>query len=128
MPVPAPGRKIADRGYQEVRDWAAGLGMPRHVFARTPLEKKPFYVDFCAPLLVGNLVRAVRRTVAESVPGDGPAMVDIVEMLPRPEELWLTDSAGRRYTAELRVVAVDDRGVQQVVRSGAPAAAGRVSE
>lgn len=128
MPVPAPGRKIADRGYQEVRDWAAGLGMPRHVFARTPLEKKPFYVDFCAPLLVGNLVRAVRRAVAESVPGDGPAMVDIVEMLPRPEELWLTDSAGRRYTAELRVVAVDDRGVQQVVRSGAPAAAGRGSE
>jgi hypothetical protein len=102
--------------------------MPRHVFARTPLEKKPFYVDFCAPLLVGNLVRAVRRAVAESVPGDGPAMVDIVEMLPRPEELWLTDSAGRRYTAELRVVAVDDRGVQQVVRSGAPAAAGRGSE
>lgn len=110
IPVPPPGRKIADRGYQEVRDWAAGLGVPRHVFVRTPLERKPFYVDFCAPLLVGNLVRAVRRAVAEPMPGDGPAIVDIVEMLPRPEELWLTDAAGRRYTAELRAVAVDDRG------------------
>ncbi|WP_320068800.1 lantibiotic dehydratase [Micromonospora sp. RTGN7] len=116
LPVPPPGRKIADRGYQELREWAAALGMPRHVFARTPLEKKPFYVDFDAPLLVGNLMRAVRRVVAEAAPGDPPATLDLVEMLPRPDELWLTDAAGQHYTAELRVVAVDDRRVPPVVR------------
>jgi hypothetical protein len=66
-------------------------------------------VDFSAPLLVGNLVRAVRRSLAAAADGSGvpDPVVDVVEMLPRPEELWLTDSAGRRYTAELRAVAVD---------------------
>lgn len=117
VPVPPPGRKIADRGYQEVRDWAAGLGMPRHVFVRTPLERKPFCVDFRAPLLVGNLVRAVRRAVAAAAQNDGAGapdpVVDVVEMLPRPEDLWLTDSAGRRYTAELRAVAVDGWGSER---------------
>lgn len=116
VPVPAPGRTIADRGYQAVRDWAAALGVPRHVFVRTPHEAKPFYVDFCAPLLVGNFIRAVRRAVADPPPGPDPATVDIVEMLPRPQELWLVDSAGRHYTSELRVVAVDERGHPHVPR------------
>jgi hypothetical protein len=116
IPVPPPGRKIPDRGYQEIRDWAVGLGMPRHVFVRTPLEKKPFYVDFCAPLLLGNFVRAVRRVTAQEEGGHepAPAWIDVVEMLPRPEELWLNDAAGRRYTAELRAVAVDNHAVEQV--------------
>jgi hypothetical protein len=39
-----------------------------------------------------------------------------VEMLPRPQELWLVDSAGRHYTSELRVVAVDERGHPHVPR------------
>jgi hypothetical protein len=30
-------------------------------------------------------------------------------MLPGPDELWLTDAAGARYAAELRLVAVDPR-------------------
>ena len=30
-------------------------------------------------------------------------------MLPGPEELWLGDDAGRRYTSEFRIVAVDPR-------------------
>ncbi|WP_431873286.1 lantibiotic dehydratase [Amycolatopsis sacchari] len=105
VPVPPAGRKIADRGYEDVRAWAAEHGMPRHVFVRTPLEAKPFYVDFRAPLLVGNLVRAVRRALAA---GHADGTVDVVEMLPRPEELWLTDAEGRCHTAELRVVAVDE--------------------
>lgn len=105
VPVPPSGRTIADRGYEEVRAWAAALGMPRYVFVRTALEPKPFYVDFAAPLLVGNLVRAVRRAGA----ADADATVDVVEMLPRPEELWLNGDAGGKHTAEFRVVAVDER-------------------
>jgi hypothetical protein len=106
VPVAPPERRIADRGHSAVREWASALGMPRYVFVRTPLEKKPFYVDFAAPLLVGNFVRAVRRAWTAGVDGT----VDVVEMLPRPDELWLTGAAGERYTAELRVVAVDERG------------------
>jgi len=63
--------------------------------------------------------------VAEAAPGDPPATLDVVEMLPRPDELWLTDAAGRHYTAELRVVAVDDRRVPPVVRFENPAGSAR---
>jgi hypothetical protein len=116
VPVPPPGRRLPDRAHRTIREWAAALGMPRHVFVRTPSERKPVYVDFCSPLLVGNLVRAVRRELAEpgtrwsrftGGSGGGPPAVDIVEMLPGPDELWLTDAGGRRYTAEFRMVAVD---------------------
>lgn len=109
LPVPPPGRRIADRGYQEVRDWASALGVARHVFVTAPGERKPFYVDFESPLLVGNFVRSVRRQVATAAPGAAPAVVTLVEMLPAPGELWLKDAAGRHYTAEFRMTAVQDQ-------------------
>jgi hypothetical protein len=28
-------------------------------------------------------------------------------MMPRPDQLWLPDAHGRRYTSELRLVALD---------------------
>jgi hypothetical protein len=104
--VPLPGRN--HRGYflDPVRAWAARLGLPRHVFARTVFERKPFYVDFCSPLLIDNLVHTLRRAVLESEPGD-QVTIDIVEMLPGPDDLWLSDSLGRAYTSEFRFVAVD---------------------
>ncbi|MGW4393658.1 lantibiotic dehydratase [Amycolatopsis nivea] len=109
FPAAPPGRRIADRGHSAVREWAAGHGMPRHVFVRTPLEKKPFYVDFAAPSLVGNLVRAVRRAWTAG----GGGTVDVAEMLPGPGESWLTGASGEQYTAEFRVVAVDERGERE---------------
>lgn len=108
--LPLPSRNTQDRGYQRVRDWAADLGLPRHVFVQTPVERKPFYVDFAAPLLVANLVRAVRRAHEA-----GPLDLTMTEMLPGPDQLWLTDSAGRRYTAEFRVVAVCDQGSEPAI-------------
>ncbi|GAA2682661.1 MULTISPECIES: lantibiotic dehydratase [Actinosynnema] len=92
--APAGSRDVA---HDRLRSLVRELGIPRHVFVRTLSEVKPFYVDFQAPTLVTNLVRAAR----------GQDWVDVVEMLPTPDELWLTDPAGRRYTSELRVVAVD---------------------
>jgi hypothetical protein len=82
------------------------LGVPRYAFYKTPAEPKPSYVDLHAPLHLYNLDAAARRVLRES-PAD--AHVDVVEMLPAPEHLWLTDPAGRRFTSELRVVAVDAR-------------------
>jgi hypothetical protein len=38
----------------------------------------------------------------------GPdARVRITEMLPRLDQLWLADAQDRRYTSELRIVALD---------------------
>jgi len=85
------------------------------VFARTPVERKPFYVDLAAPLLVRNLLRAVR--LAQALP-PAQAYVDIVEMSPAPDELWLTDTHGHHYTSEFRVVAVNERPAAGVAVTG----------
>jgi hypothetical protein len=92
--------------FAEVRRWQRGLGLPRFVFVKTPVETKPFYVDFASLAAVDGLARAVRRTLT----GAGPeAELRIGEMLPDPDQLWLTDAAGARYAAEFRLVAVDTR-------------------
>jgi hypothetical protein len=82
--------------------WARDRGLPRVVFARSPLERKPIYVDFESP--------ALRRVLARFV---GPARdqapmaaFEFVEMLPAPDECWLQTEDGH-HTSELRVVAVD---------------------
>jgi hypothetical protein len=110
--IPLGGRKPSDRSHTAIRQWAAELGIPRRCFARTPGERKPFYVDFAAPLLVANLVRSARQAAEHG----GGAEVELVEMLPGPDELWLTDAAGRRHTAEFRIVAVDEQEVPPVLR------------
>jgi hypothetical protein len=33
--------------------------------------------------------------------------VKVVEMMPTPDQAWLTDARGQHYTAEVRMVAVD---------------------
>jgi hypothetical protein len=50
--------------------------------------------------------RSLRR--ARRNAGDA-AMVTVAEMLPTPDQVWLTDARGVRYTSELRMVAVDQR-------------------
>jgi hypothetical protein len=104
--APLPGRNRPGYGHERIAEWAATLGLPRHVFARTVFERKPFYVDFSSPLLVSNLLHTLRRGVLNSGPDDG-VTVDFMEMLPGPEGLWLSDSLGRTYTSEFRIVAVD---------------------
>jgi hypothetical protein len=96
-----PAGTVARSGYRPdaLSRWLADRGLPRHLFARVPGETKPFYVDLAAPLTVGNLARYWRRAT------DGT--VELQEMLPDPDELWLRDPDGRRYTSEFRMVAVD---------------------
>ncbi len=75
------------------------FGLPRHVFVKVPEEAKPVYVDFDSPSFVDGLVRLCRRATE----------VTITEMLPTPEQTWLSDAQGNHYTSELRMVARDQR-------------------
>ena len=82
--------------------WARDRGLPRRLFVRSPLERKPIYVDLESRVMLRVLARFL-KPVAERAP---EAPILFAEMLPGPDECWLRD-AGGTYTSELRVVAVD---------------------
>jgi len=86
------------------RRWAHAHDMPRFVYVKTPVEIKPFYVDFDSPMLVDMFAKMVRQTAEDGTAG---MRVSVSEMLPRLDQIWLPDAEGRRYTSELRIVAVD---------------------
>ena len=86
------------------RRWARSHGIPRFVFAKVPVEAKPFYADFNSPVYVNILSKMVRRTM-EGAPADD--LITVSEMLPGIDETWLPDAEGKHYTSELRIVAVD---------------------
>jgi len=101
---PAAGMPLAPTRTHELSAWLRDNGLPRHLFARGSAERKPFYVDLDAPPLVRNLARAAR--LVEAKPGTAGLMT-FVEMLPGPDQLWVRDDQGDRFTAEFRFVAVD---------------------
>lgn len=84
--------------FARVRGWARDLGMPRHVFYKSPGETKPCYLDFDSPLYVEIFTKLMRRLRST-------ATVRIVEMLPGCADTWLVDRDHTRYTSELRIVA-----------------------
>jgi len=95
------------RRFVQARAWHRARGLPRHVFVTLPSEQKPFYVDFEGPLYVSLLANAVRRLTAQGGEGEREEpRVQISEMLPGFEQLWLRDAQGRGYTTELRLTAV----------------------
>jgi hypothetical protein len=79
--------------------WARKLGIPRWVFVKTPEEVKPMFADFNSTIFVEMLAKELRAGSAAT----------ISEMLPSVDDTWLVDAAGQRYTAELRIAAVDAR-------------------
>jgi hypothetical protein len=83
---------------QGFRALAARLGLPRWLFVRVEEETKPLFLDLASPPLLELAARAMRNT-------RGP--ISFTEMLPSPEELWLADREGRRYTSELRLLVAD---------------------
>jgi acyl carrier protein len=91
--------------YLRARAWERSHNLPRHVFLRFTGERKPIYADLTSLASIDLISRALRRATRVSA----AATVTVVEMLPTPEEAWLTDAEGRRYTAELRMVAVDQK-------------------
>jgi hypothetical protein len=97
-----PAADVPQRA-SDVAAFARERGMPRRVFTKSPLERKPMYLDVESPVLTGILCRQARSAAAES-PG---ARIRFTEMLPLPEQCWLADPDGHRYVSELRLVAVD---------------------
>ncbi len=85
----------------DVLAFARTHGMPRRLFAKSPLERKPMYLDVESPSLTRILCRHVRRAAAEAP--DEP--IRFTEMLPAPEQCWLHDLEGNSYVSELRLVA-----------------------
>lgn len=86
------------------RRWLRERDMPSRLFAKVPVEKKPFYIDFGSPVYVDIISKMVRRTIEKD---DGAGVITLTEMLPDLDETWLPDAEGNRYTSELRLVAVD---------------------
>ncbi|MEV8532123.1 lantibiotic dehydratase [Streptomyces sp. NPDC051211] len=107
--LPAAGIAFAEekdeaRRFVRARQWREQHELPRFVFVVLPTETRPFYVDFDSPVYVNILAKALRRLSRKDP--DGRAV--ITEMLPTPEQAWLTDDQGELYTSELRFVAVDE--------------------
>ncbi|HEY6802269.1 MAG TPA: lantibiotic dehydratase [Pyrinomonadaceae bacterium] len=96
-------KEEADR-FAGLQRWARDNGIPRFVFVKTPLETKPFYVDFESPILINFFTRSVRNMLSEELED---SFITVSEMLPTPDQLWVTDALGQRYTAELRMVGIE---------------------
>ncbi|MFF8911133.1 lantibiotic dehydratase [Streptomyces olivaceoviridis] len=96
--------KSEARRFVRARQWRDAHELPRFVFVVSPTEPRPFFVDFDSPVYVNILAKAARRLARK----DPDARLTVTEMLPTPEQTWLTDDQGRRYTSELRLVAVTD--------------------
>jgi hypothetical protein len=84
--------------FAAVRRWAHERGMPRHVFYKSPAEKKPCYLDFDSRTYVDVFVKLMKRVKKG-------AHVRIIEMWPDVGDAWLPDAAGARYTCEFRMAA-----------------------
>jgi hypothetical protein len=65
----------------------------RFVFCRTGAERKPYLID---------LESVLAADLAAHIAKDG-APVTAEQMRPAPDELWLRDERGHRYTCELRM-------------------------
>jgi lantibiotic biosynthesis dehydratase-like protein len=111
-PEELPFAQCADSAeiFLQVRQWAHTNNIPRFTFFKVPVENKPAYLDLDSPILVSIFAKLVRRTLDAGLPD---AKVDLSEMLPTAEQLWLKDKNNQRYTSEFRMVAVDSALVPQ---------------
>ncbi len=92
------GRLVIRRATWPAPDGNLPDGLPRRVFVRSPLVRKPRFVDLESPALR----RTLKRFAAKA------PMIEFTEMLPGPDECWLESDAGH-HTCELRIVATDQR-------------------
>ena len=119
-PAEIPFARETDAGQRFLlcRAWARQHGIPRFAFYKVPVERKPFYLDTNSPILLDIFCKMVRRTEEAGIP---EATISISEMYPNTEQLWLNDAEGRKYTSELRMVAVDQMraAAKPTVTSGA---------
>lgn len=100
--VGATGLTVSGRlpEYLAARRLRRELGLPEQVFAKIGTEIKPVYVDLTSPRYVSAFATMLRA--ARQKKGD-VAEVVLTELLPGPQEAWLTDASGQRYFSELRI-------------------------
>ncbi|GIH09051.1 hypothetical protein Rhe02_71180 [Rhizocola hellebori] len=96
--APAAGES---QRYLAVRAWRDRLGLPERIFAKLGNESKPVYVDLTGPASVASFVAMVRSAGGDDVP------LVLSEMLPTPQQAWVSDAQGRRYFSELRMTLRD---------------------
>lgn len=90
--------------FLQIRSWARSHAIPRFIFYKVPVEHKPVFLDLESPILMGIFARLVRRTHEAASP---ESRIELSEMLPTSDQLWLRDKHNQRYTSEFRLVAVD---------------------
>ena len=76
-----------------MRAWARDLGLPPAIFAKAPGEPKPVCILLDAPQGAEMLARLLER----------PEPIDLSEMRPAPDELWLDAGHEGAVTAEFRL-------------------------
>tara|TARA_Y100001934_G_C12387253_1_gene797665 strand:- start:37568 stop:40162 length:2595 start_codon:yes stop_codon:yes gene_type:complete len=91
--------------YSQARKWVLEKKLPRFVFVKFSGEFKPVFIDFTSPVYIEIFSKLVRRAVSDQ--GQADASFTLTEMLPGIEDCWLPDAANKRYTCELRMVAVE---------------------
>ncbi|MEU2612183.1 lantibiotic dehydratase [Micromonospora sp. NPDC007271] len=86
-----------------VRRFRARLGLPERVFVKVGTEVKPCYVDLSGPLYAQSLCAMV-----DAAARSGPDVSVVVsELLPGPEQAWVTDAGAARYVSEIRLQVTD---------------------
>jgi hypothetical protein len=97
-PVAPQGRAFdAASWFLEVQRWRHRHGMPRHVFIQSMADPKPRYLDLDSPLFTELLLRPTAGGSA-----DPPGELHVTEMLPGPDDLWISDPRGH-YATEFLV-------------------------
>lgn len=89
--------------YLAVRRWARDRDIPRYVFAKSPKEPKPLFLDLESQACVELLAHLLRRATDAGT----DHAITLSEMLPDPQHCWLGDARGNRYTSEVRLLAID---------------------
>jgi hypothetical protein len=91
VPLLRNGARARDWG--AVRLWQSRQDMPRFAFFITDVEPKPMWLDFDSPVSVANFSHAISKATR----------VTLTEMLPRPDQLWLTTQSGV-HVSEIRIL------------------------
>ncbi|GCE31305.1 lantibiotic dehydratase [Dictyobacter alpinus] len=96
--------KDAGKRFMLVNSWAQAHHIPRFVFLKVASEFKPTFIDMTSPVYVEAFVKLVRYNQENGQEND---LLHLSEMLPEPDQTWLTDNKDHHYSCELRMVAVD---------------------
>jgi hypothetical protein len=101
--IPAGALAHAGTGGGDLLELFDSFGIPKHTFVRVPGQPKPVFCETNSSLITHNLARLVRK-----LPDQGE-LVQVQEMIPEPEQLWLHNADGDPVTSEFRFIAQDLR-------------------